>query len=167
MSEIDPNRAQSAENSAASPEDEALLARLIFAEGADHYKIPGALESIGWTVANRVGAPGFRRTLKDVIDQPAQFNGPKNPQWEKAGDSPNLQGEDLNAYAKALTVARAILGGTLNDPTHGATFFYSRQKPEDSPPGWFKREVEEKRLVPTIPDIGKFTFLRPARSQPH
>jgi len=44
-----------------------LLARLIFAEGANQFRKPGVYLGLGNTVLNRLKGPGFPKTLQDVI----------------------------------------------------------------------------------------------------
>jgi spore germination cell wall hydrolase CwlJ-like protein len=144
-----------------SEEDVRLLARLIFAEAADHWDVPGAMEGVGWIARNRIGAPGFRKTLPDVILKPGGFDGPKNPQWEKAGDPSKLTAKEARAYQRALEVARGVLSGDIPDPTGGATFFYSR-KPNEPVPPWFEPRIANGRFVQVNEDrrFGDLFFLR-------
>jgi hypothetical protein len=155
-----------AQRAEATEENVGLLARLIFAEAGDHWNVPGAMEGVGWTARNRVGAPGFRKTLPDVILKPGGFDGPKNSQWQKAGDPSKLTGKDAVAYQRALEVARGVLSGDIPDPTGGATFFYSR-KPNQAVPAWFEPRIANGRFIPVNedPSFGDLFFLRDTRKQ--
>lgn len=150
----------------ASEDDVNLLARLIFAEGANHHDRPGAMEGIGWTVANRVGAPGFRKTLKEVIYQPGQFAGRFNDLWAEAADPKTLTGPNQIAYGKARAVAEGVLERRIPDPTGGAQFFYSSHD-GNAPGTWFPGEISATRLIPSLEEpIGRFYFLKPNPSPP-
>jgi spore germination cell wall hydrolase CwlJ-like protein len=138
-----------------------LLARLIFAEAADHHLIPGAMEGIGWATINRVGAPTFPKTLEAVIHQPGQFDGVGKRLWRDAADPSKLTGPDATAYAKALEVAEGILAGKVPDGTKAAQFFYSSPT-KDAPGTWFPPKIQDGELVHTLEEpLGKFWFLKP------
>ena len=150
---------------APNEDDVRLLARLIFAEGANHHHMTGALEGIGWTVLNRIGAPGFAKTLEGVIHQPKQFDGPKNDLWAKAADPSTLNGPNKIAYEKARRVAEGVLERKIPDPTDGAQFFYS-SRDGNAPGTWFPEEKRTQRLVESIKPIGELYFLKPNPSAP-
>lgn len=138
-----------------------LLARLIFAEAADHHDRPGAMEAIGWTTLNRVGAPTFPKTLEAVIHQPGQFDSVGKKLWRDAGDPSKLTGPNVTAYAKALEAAEGILGGRIPDRTKAAQFFYSSPT-KDAPGDWFPKKIKDKELEHTLTEpLGKFWFLKP------
>ena len=158
-------QATSASGGAPREDDVRLLARLIFAEGADHHHRTGAMEGIGWAVANRVGAIGYPKTLEGVIHQPGQFDGPKNDLWAKAADPSMLNGPNRIAYEKARAVAEGVLERRIPDPTKGAQFFFSSPT-GDAPGTWFPEEIREKRLIRSIEPIGKLHFLKPNPSPP-
>lgn len=52
------------DNPQPSEDDVKALARMIFGEGAGLYRVPGAMEGIGWVARNRVGAPDHPDTCK-------------------------------------------------------------------------------------------------------
>jgi len=115
-----------------------LLARIIFAESAQDYDKPGAMEGVGWTVRNRVESGDFGgKTYQDVIFAPRQFNAVGGPLWRKADDPSTMEPEDAKAYARALEVARGVYRGTVPDPTNGSIGFHSFNR-KDFPgnPNW-------------------------------
>lgn len=149
------------------PDDVDLLARVIFAEGANHANVPGAMEGIGWVARNRMGAPGFPDTLRGVINKTdargipefaAVGNAiwPGNDLWKEAADPSTLEGSNIDAYKRAHDVAQGILSGQIADPTGGATYYYTGDKP---PPVFFAPRMASGRLVKSV-GLGKFTFLR-------
>lgn len=96
-----------------SPEDVDLLARLITAE-ADGEPYEGKV-GVGAVVLNRVAAPGFPKTIHDVIYQ--QGNGyyqftPVENGWI-----------NRPASSESLKAAKEALGGA--DPTNGAIYFFA------------------------------------------
>jgi len=161
---LEPADPQVAQATTASDDDVRLLGRLIFAEGADHWDKPGAMEGIGWTVRNRMGAPGFPKTLDGVVFQPRQFQGVGNRQWNNAADPSALTGTDALAYQHAQDVARGILNGDISDKTGGATYFFT--SPDGAPPNdFFTKKLESGRLERSGNSIGKFTFVREPQSR--
>src|SRR5882672_11516024 len=113
------------------------LARVIFAEGADQADKPGAYLGIGNSVLNRVGAPGFPNTVQGVISQRTpngtpQFASVGGDLWNKAANPANLTGKNATAYNAALSLAHDLIIGNEylpEDPTGGATYFYSGKTP--------------------------------------
>lgn len=164
QTEVAPN-VQLAQAAQPSEDDVNLLGRLIFSEAADHSDVPGAMEGVGWAARNRVGVPGFRKTLPDVILKPGGFDGPKNQQWEKAGDPSKLNAEEVRSYRHALEVARGVLSGAIPDPTGGATFFYTKDDADKPAPPWFEPRIANGRFseVNKYGNIGKFVFLKDNR----
>lgn len=107
--------------------DESLLARVIYAEGAG---TPDDFGALGWSVVNRVGAPGFGNTLNDVIHQPGQFTSVKgggSRLWRETADPSKLTGIKATRFRQAQQVAQGILGGSIADPTGGAPYFFASQ----------------------------------------
>ena len=147
-------------------DDVRLLARLIYAEGGEDYRLPDALEGIGWTVRNRIGAPGFPRSLAGVVFQQGrngtfQYTGVSSRQWARAEDPSSLKGAERDAYSRALDVATGILDGSIADPTGGATYFHSLG--DDTPP-WFRSRQDAGVLQPLAqPRPGKLRFYRERR----
>jgi spore germination cell wall hydrolase CwlJ-like protein len=160
--------AQAPSPSGATPgaDDVTLLARLIFAEGANHHHVKGAMEGIGWSAVNRVGAPGFPKTLEGVIRQPRQFDALHHPLWAAAADPSTLTGPNKLAYDKARTAAENVLQRKISDPTNGAQFFYSSRDGK-APGTWFPEQIRTQRLIRSVDEpIGHFYFLKPNRSAP-
>ena len=124
----------------------------MFAESAG---VPIAYPAIGWSVVNRVGAPGFPKTLAGVVFEHNQYASVGGPLWNAAEDPSQLTGLNAISYAQALSVANGILNGSIADPTGGATFFYSGSAP---PSGFFQNGISSGTLVPTY-TVGPFTFL--------
>jgi spore germination cell wall hydrolase CwlJ-like protein len=142
--------------------DAELLARLIFAEAAGQYDRPGVYDAIAHTVLNRVGQPGFRSNLPDVIFMPKQFASVGGTLWNKAADPSTLEPENARAYARALSAANEVLSGAnLTDPTHGATYFYSG-KATQPPSGFFSDRIKSGVLARTE-EYPPFVFWKDAR----
>ena len=75
-----------------------------------------AMTAVGWTVRNRM-----QRNKVDQVDKV----------WRGyAHGTPSSRGQEQMQYAQARRIATGILAGTISDPTHGATNFYS---PKDMP----------------------------------
>lgn len=158
------------DRSSFTDDDTNLLARLIFAEGAGKFRVPGVYLGIGNAILNRVGKPGFRNTLQDVVQQRVQFQSVGGDLWNKAGNPAGLTGDNATAYAAALQMARDLVEGgeyVFDDPTGGATYFYSTKN--GSPPdGFFTRNTNSGRLQETYrgrkvspePDDPEYRFLR-------
>jgi spore germination cell wall hydrolase CwlJ-like protein len=141
-------------------DDVKLLARLIFAEAASNYWHPSAMAGVGWTVKNRVGAPGFPDTLEGVIYKPKQF-AVGTRLWDAAANPASLTGPDARAYNRALETARGVLQGEIADPTKGARFFFSGKPGEDPPKGFFRDGLANETLEKSIEErLGDFTFVR-------
>lgn len=148
------------------------LARMMFGEGAGLYKVPGAMEGIGWAARNRVGAPGHPDTLQGVINQPDKHGQPQfqavgndvfpgNKEWQLSADPSQLVGPDVDAYQRAQDVARGILTGDIPDPTGGATSFRSHHEPP--PAGGYPLPDGYVNTSPALgtPSTGYFIFLKP------
>ena len=125
---------------------------------------PGVYDAIAHAVLNRVGQPGFRKNLRDVIFMPKQFASVGGELWNKAADPSTLEPENARAYARALSTANAVLSGlgaNLPDPTHGATYFYSG-KPAQPPSGFFSDRIKSGVLARTE-EYPPFVFWKDAR----
>jgi len=149
------------------PGDEALLARMIFSEGANHYaKHPEVFPALGWSAFNRVDKRGFnggRQDLQDTLTEPKAFQGVghKNPdgrpsQWDLSGQPDKLTGPNKAAFEAAQSAARGILSGAIADPTGGAQFFHSAPK---TPPE-FQSNLDAGKIEPTGRSIGQFRFYK-------
>lgn len=154
------------------PDDVNLLGRMMFAEGADHYNVPGAMEGIGWVARNRVGASGFPDTLRGVINQTDSRGIPQfaavgnaihqgNALWTQAANPSALTAPNSDAYKRAQDVARGVLSGQIPDPTGGATYYYTSSDGQPPPRDkFFINAMKSGRLVRSAGSVGKFTFLR-------
>lgn len=93
------------------------------------------MRAVGHVISNRVGAPGFGKTLHDVIYGKNQFSSMSistDPEF-------NLQpppGDQQFAYCK--TICPLILSGEDDDLTYGA-HYYENAKTATS--GWFGRVI--------------------------
>ncbi len=96
-----------------SRQDLRLLAHLVHAEaGTQPFLGQVAVAAV---VINRVKAPGFPKTISQVIEEPGQFESVTNGSiWERANST-------------AYRAAAAALKGW--DPTHGALYFYNPSLP--------------------------------------
>jgi spore germination cell wall hydrolase CwlJ-like protein len=140
--------------------DPALLARLIYAEASDHFDVDGAMEAVGWTVRNRLAAPGFPKSLQSVIFQPNAFAAIGQPRWQEASDPAALTGRAAASYRRACSVAKGILDGSIPDPRPGSTFFHSREPRKGD---FFYSRLRSGRLVQNGDRIGKLTFFKEVR----
>lgn len=150
------------------PGDEEMLARMMFAEGADHHlKNPEVFAALGWSAVNRIGRQGFpkeKNDLQGVITVPGQFTSTtdKLPDgrptlWDIAREPDKLTGPNKAAYEAAREAAKGILSGTTADPTGGAHSFHSYAK---TPPE-FQDRIGKGLMAPIGKPIGKFKFFGP------
>lgn len=105
--------------------DENLLARAIYAEGAN---TPDDYDALGWSMVNRVGASRRWKSLNDVIHDPGQFSSVKgggSPRWRETADPSRLNAVSAKAWAQAQEAAHGVLSGSVPDPTGGGQFFFS------------------------------------------
>ena len=136
--------------------DVELLARLIFAEGANQFHKPGVYLGLGNTVLNRMKARRFPNTLQGVtLDRTPngvpQFASVGDRLWNSAANPAGLTGRNAIAYQAARAIANDLLYGSeynFDDPTGGATYFYSTKN--NSPPaGFFANSINSGRLRET------------------
>jgi hypothetical protein len=129
-----------------------IMARTLFTEfgNIDSWQ---DMPAGGWSIVNRIRPserwPSYRnelgRSLREVLEtinpngtQQYSFmprGGIDAPgghrRWHASEHPEQLTGDDRKAWELADRTARAILGGSLSDPTGGAIFFRSRRAPED------------------------------------
>jgi spore germination cell wall hydrolase CwlJ-like protein len=104
---------------------------------------------------NRVGVPGFAPTLHQVIYGRNQFTSMSVPSDAEYRLFPANDDDD---YLQILGVARHVLDGDVDDPTHGAVY-YANLAHED-PQGWFQRNIVEKPTAhPVTAVIGGHSFF--------
>lgn len=94
------------------------------------------LQAVMCVACNRVGTPGFPKTLHDVIFEKNAFSSMSRPADPQFNLEP--QPDDLT-WRGAVTIAGQILAGVLADPTKGAKY-YANLKNVD-PHGWFARNI--------------------------
>lgn len=134
-------------------EDIKELARLVYAEAADQYKIAGAMESVAWVVRNRVEANKSwlgRNTYRGVIHHKGQFTSVGLDLWNDAGAPDVLSNpKDIAAYKRALEAARGVYNGKIKDPTNGAVYFHTY---DEQLHGWFGKSSRSGRITPANPE---------------
>lgn len=138
------------------------LARLVYAEAAGENDIHNAMEGVAWVVRNRVVANKLwfgGSTYHGVIHHKGQFTSVGDHLWNDAGKPGALSNpKDIEAYKRALTVARGVYNGTIPDPTDGAQYFHSYEKQDH---GWFGTTMANGRIRPANPEkIGPFWFFK-------
>jgi hypothetical protein len=148
-----------------APEDEHLLARIMFAEGSD---TPQDYPGLAWGTVNRVGGREFGNTLRQVIDQKNGFQsvekggGPKggSRQWRLTEDPSKLTGSNLESWRQAEQVAHDVLSGAIPDPTGGAQYYFSSRDVDGDAAkaswGWFRDKITHGgfRSSPYLGHIG-------------
>lgn len=149
------------------PGDVDMLARLMFAEGADHYaRHPEIFAAIGWSAFNRIGNRDIQdkpATLQEAVYAPKAFTsvtdiasngGPSL--WKLSADPDKLTGPNKVSYNAARQAATQMLSGQLKDPTGGAQLFHSAPYT----PSGFQDMLDRKSIAPIGNPIGKFKFFR-------
>jgi hypothetical protein len=63
--------------------------------------------AVGWTVINRLYSGAFGRTIKEIVNAPGQY------------------AIDQQPTSEILVLAQKLLDGRIQDPTGGATYFFS------------------------------------------
>lgn len=129
-----------------------LLARMVFGEARNQPF--EAMIGVAYTAVNRARIGSwYGKDLHDVLLKPWQyscFN--KNDPNRKKLMNP-LKYEKPEIFAKCLAVAYAVLNGFVEDPTGGATHYFSGNRK----PGW-ARKMEE------CGKIGDFRFYKEGRT---
>ena len=127
--------------------DRELLARTLQAE-AGNQGYDGMLAA-GSVIMNRANATGYGDGMRGVILKPGQFSvwnsrkGPDgNPIYangEQGRDMANMRASD-----KAYKAADALMSGTYDDATGGATHYYN---PEYSQPEWGQKAGDKWKRI--------------------
>ena len=110
--------------------------------------------AVMWVCRNRVGKPGFGKTLHDVIYGKNQFTSmsvPSDPRF-----SVNPADGDL-MWQSCQSIAQRVLEGVLPDNTGGAIFYANLKNIQ--PGGWFERNIVDK--YPVTKTINHHTFYGP------
>ena len=112
------------------------------------------MRAVGHVIKNRVGAPGFAKTLRGVILGPNEFSSmsvSSDPEY-------TLQpGPNDPQFAYCQQIAPAILAGNDVDNTLNA-LFYANEVTMTS--GWYKRVIIDSGQHPITVVIGKQTFRK-------
>jgi N-acetylmuramoyl-L-alanine amidase len=93
------------------------------------------MRAVAHVIANRVGAPGFARTLHDVIYGKNQFTSmsvPSDSEFNLVAPAGN--GE----FAYCMQLCPTVLSGGDQDPTDGAHYY---ENPKTATSGWFTRVI--------------------------
>jgi len=113
-----------------SQDEEPLLARMIFAEAGKDFKIPGAMEAVGWTPVNRMlWGRYWPDSVEEVILQPNQFTSVGSNQWAAFNYPLEMKPMDFQAYLRAFEVAKGVCEGTIADPAGAHAFQGSPEIP--------------------------------------
>lgn len=113
------------------------------------------MEAVLCVLRNRVGAPGFAKTLHDVIYGKNQFTSmsvPSDPEF-------NLVPTELDErWSHAKQLAEIIFGQNSFDITNGAHYYANLHTMDKN--GWFYRNIVLKPTEhPLTVQIGKHTFF--------
>ncbi|MBV9883078.1 MAG: cell wall hydrolase [Sphingomonadaceae bacterium] len=178
------------------PSDANLLRRFLYAElsSSDNWRdMPAA----AWTAINRIRPngnwPRYRTmdtigtSLTEVLNKRARNGTPQyswlpsggigapggSLRWQESAHPERLTGNARQAWLWAGYVADRVLGGTMRDPTGGATYFHNRSV--GVPPkvdGWFGRSTTITPSPYRSPNGQNFFYrhvedpLRPTQSSP-
>lgn len=91
--------------------------------------------AVAHVIKNRVGSPGFARTIHDVVYGKNQFTSmsvPSDPEFNLIPPPSDPQ------FAYALWLCQLALQGTDIDPTRGAHYY---ENAETATSGWFGRVI--------------------------
>tara|TARA_R110002153_G_scaffold59161_2_gene161702 strand:- start:2025 stop:3536 length:1512 start_codon:yes stop_codon:yes gene_type:complete len=121
--------------------DRELLARTLQAE-AGNQGYDGMLAA-GSVIMNRANATGYGDGMRGVILKPGQFSA-----WNSStGYAGGEQGQDManmRASGEAYKAADALISGTYDDATGGATHYYN---PAISQPKWGQKAGDEWKRI--------------------
>jgi N-acetylmuramoyl-L-alanine amidase len=115
---------------------------------------PLGMRAVGHVIKNRIGFPGFPKTLRTVLTQQNAFSC-LLPNDREFGTQPDT---DDPQFAFCQETAPNILNGTDADNTNGA-HFYMNSATATSP--WFLNHiVDDKVNHPLLAIIGRQNFYR-------
>jgi spore germination cell wall hydrolase CwlJ-like protein len=115
---------------------------------------PLGMDAVMHVINNRVGKPGFGKTLHDCIFGKNQFTSmsvPSDPEFNLMPISSD------KSFDSALQDAADILSGKLTDMTHGAVFYANLKNIQQG--GWFERNIVSKYPITLV--LGHHTFYGP------
>jgi len=110
------------------PNTKAVVARTLWGEARRESE--RGMTAVACVIRNRKAADGFRNTWKAVCKQPYQFtvwNPETTPNTEETGNyaaMKNVTKQD-NAFLQANKIAEAVISGTQQDITNGATHYHA------------------------------------------
>ena len=144
---INKPEAQAVDPAGAEPLDDAItcLARTIYWEARGEAMVD--MEAIANVVMNRLGHPGFPKTICLVVRQGREQGSCQFSWW---CDGRSDQAKEDESYATAKEIARKALNLQLMDRTGGALYFHQRTVT----PGW---AADYTKMV----EIGEFLFYKP------
>ncbi len=133
----------------AAMDDATLLATLGWREGRGEGQV--GMRATMWSVRNRVLHPKWwGKNWRECCLKPGQYScfNTTDPQFAKFGaDSTGL---DHERWVEAQAIAKEVIAGEGDDPTHGATHYFDLSI---APPAWSKPPAQH-----TV-DIGRLKFL--------
>lgn len=107
--------------------EQMILARALFGEIRDASYPDEARIAVGWSIRNRVEDSRWSNSYREVITKPFQYSAfnPGDPN-RKYVENPLFKGKEINrkAWQNAYVLARQVIRGEVNDPTHGANHYY-------------------------------------------
>ena len=109
------------------------MALCVWKEARGQFNI--GMQAVAHVIKNRVGTPGFAKTLHDVIYGKNQFTSMSVP----ADREFNLIPPDGDAqFAYCMGLCPTVLSGDDADPTFGAHYY---DNPKTATSGWFTRVI--------------------------
>ena len=110
-------------------------------------------------IKNRIGYPGFAKTLHDVIYGKNQFTSmsvPDDPEFNLAPEKNSA--EDWVLFMAAIRLAETVLNTDDADPTGGAHYY---ENPKTATSGWFQRVIADDTVNhPKTVEILHHTFYK-------
>ena len=112
-----------------------------------------AMRAVMHVIKNRVGAPGFKDTIHDVVYGKNQFTSmsvPSDPEF-------NLEPKDGDKQFEFCDgIVESVFNGTDEDLTKGARYY---DNPRTATSGWFERAIVQDPINhPFLTKIGKQDF---------
>ena len=122
--------------------------------------VPEDVLAIDRAVANQPGKREFGQTLTEALHHKNGFQivpeGGSKPggsqEWQDSAHREFMDARGAKAWGVAKQAAHDIISGAAQDPTGGATHFFSSQsyngQPETAEGPWFRRRLQSRALVP-------------------
>jgi spore germination cell wall hydrolase CwlJ-like protein len=96
-----------------------VLTEAIYFEARSEYWV--GQEAVGFVIMNRVNAPGFPKTIKEVVYEDADK--PNRCQFSYVCDGKSEKIRDIIAWEACLVSAQHVYYHVSIDPTYGSTFY--------------------------------------------